>query len=637
MATITEQQRQELLKKFPEGSLIRVGEGQVAEVVAGGLRGIEREDDPRFLELGSFGKSAQVEQSVFDILAGKDVLDTQPEDVDVQPVAGGGVVTPPSPEGEFIQVAGTQQRFQISPEGGVTGFGTEEEFTRAGGQFGKERPVTAAEFRELALKGGVAEKTITEIIGPPEEQTDTAQDIKGTFKRKTAAENLSELEQAISDALGIVGEEEDVTRLEEEIGTFFEKRKTFEQILKEEFQRRGLEEKNELLRDLDKTIKTQRDILKDLPEDIQRSLEDVGVTQAQLNRVVAKESQKPLEVLVDLMGERNALASEINVATSFAEKFAGTRMEDQAVRLVALEWQLGREEKDVAKLDEKKLMFMQFALDERKQVMELALANPAADIDTNQDSVESAINKIRELPIPEEGELRTIGNQLVRVLPDGTTEVIFQGIEDQFSVPFFLEGVGTVQTDLRTGNIKVLRAIPAPGAPKGPSTSQFQAAQFAGRLVQATNILDALEPQILKMSATELAIQRNLPNRLKSDVIKSLEQAERNFVNSLLRRESGAAIAPSEFESAEKQYFLRPGEGRALRDQKRANRELVEQALINEAGAAFTQLQQTLFESLAPTEVSEEDKAVVETQTQATEQGVNLSDNLFFNIFSETK
>ena len=62
------------------------------------------------------------------------------------------------------------------------------------------------------------------------------------------------------------------------------------------------------------------------------------------------------------------------------------------------------------------------------------------------------------------------------------------------------------------------------------------------------------------------------PNILKSEDRQNYEQAQRNFINSILRKESGAAISPSEFDSAAKQYFPQPGDSQAVIDQKTANR-----------------------------------------------------------------
>ncbi|MCP4410080.1 MAG: hypothetical protein GY807_20515 [Gammaproteobacteria bacterium] len=50
------------------------------------------------------------------------------------------------------------------------------------------------------------------------------------------------------------------------------------------------------------------------------------------------------------------------------------------------------------------------------------------------------------------------------------------------------------------------------------------------------------------------------------------EQARRDFVNAVLRRESGAVISNEEFANAERQYFPQPGDGPEVIAQKRQNR-----------------------------------------------------------------
>jgi hypothetical protein len=64
-------------------------------------------------------------------------------------------------------------------------------------------------------------------------------------------------------------------------------------------------------------------------------------------------------------------------------------------------------------------------------------------------------------------------------------------------------------------------------------------------------------------------------------------QAQRNFVNAILRKESGAAISQSEFNNAEKQYFPQPGDGPEVIAQKRQNRMAAMQSMAREAGAGY--------------------------------------------------
>jgi hypothetical protein len=73
-----------------------------------------------------------------------------------------------------------------------------------------------------------------------------------------------------------------------------------------------------------------------------------------------------------------------------------------------------------------------------------------------------------------------------------------------------------------------------------------------------------------------------VPYLFKSDEYKQIEQAQRDFVNAVLRQESGAAIAESEFENAIKQYFPQPGDTAEVVRQKQINRQQQFEKLNNE-------------------------------------------------------
>jgi len=75
---------------------------------------------------------------------------------------------------------------------------------------------------------------------------------------------------------------------------------------------------------------------------------------------------------------------------------------------------------------------------------------------------------------------------------------------------------------------------------------------------------------------------QRVPYLFKSDEYKQIEQAQRDFVNAVLREESGAAIAESEFENAIKQYFPQPGDTAEVVRQKQINRQQQFEKLNNE-------------------------------------------------------
>jgi len=65
---------------------------------------------------------------------------------------------------------------------------------------------------------------------------------------------------------------------------------------------------------------------------------------------------------------------------------------------------------------------------------------------------------------------------------------------------------------------------------------------------------------------------------------QSTDQARRNFVTAILRKESGAAISPSEFANESLKYFPQPGDSNLVVKQKQDARELAIKALEVQAG-----------------------------------------------------
>jgi len=101
---------------------------------------------------------------------------------------------------------------------------------------------------------------------------------------------------------------------------------------------------------------------------------------------------------------------------------------------------------------------------------------------------------------------------------------------------------------------------------------------FGNRMDTSDDMIRAMEEKFKDSWAlTELLAPRwdFTPNFLKSNDRQQFEQAQRNFVNAVLRQESGAVIADSEFDNAAKQYFPATWDTEDTIEQKRANREQV--------------------------------------------------------------
>lgn len=149
---------------------------------------------------------------------------------------------------------------------------------------------------------------------------------------------------------------------------------------------------------------------------------------------------------------------------------------------------------------------------------------------------------------------------------------------------------------------------PIPGGPADPKTktgadgmpklteAQGKANLYQSRATEADRILSGLEGKYSPMAinakqgagkvwgvggALETAANYAMPANTQK-----AEQAQRDFVNAVLRQESGAVIADSEFANAQKQYFPQPGDSAAVIEQKRKNRETAINGLRVMAGPA---------------------------------------------------
>lgn len=126
------------------------------------------------------------------------------------------------------------------------------------------------------------------------------------------------------------------------------------------------------------------------------------------------------------------------------------------------------------------------------------------------------------------------------------------------------------------------------------SGEQSNAVAFGARALDAQNMLRQLEAGGTTNTNPVYRAASGMPviggalggatNWLNSDQQQSYEQAKRNFVSAILRKESGAAIADSEFVNEDKKYFPQTGDSPATIEQKARARDLAIEALKAQAG-----------------------------------------------------
>ena len=144
---------------------------------------------------------------------------------------------------------------------------------------------------------------------------------------------------------------------------------------------------------------------------------------------------------------------------------------------------------------------------------------------------------------------------------------------------------GMMVFDPRTG--QMAPALGADGQPVASSKAlteyQGKSTGFGMRADRASKIIDEVgqggkvQPSLLKRAAESVPLVGEglgmMANALQSPEQQQVEQAQRDFVNAVLRQESGAAISQGEFDNARKQYFPQPGDSPEVVAQKQANRE----------------------------------------------------------------
>ena len=136
------------------------------------------------------------------------------------------------------------------------------------------------------------------------------------------------------------------------------------------------------------------------------------------------------------------------------------------------------------------------------------------------------------------------------------------------------------------------------GVTGGPPKMTVDAAKNTGFLIrtrESNQTLNDLEDQGGRAGQKALgAVPFGLGNFFRDEDYQRFDQARRDFVNAILRRESGAVISEEEFDNANQQYLPVPGDGPDVIEQKRRNRETAIQGLEvgSGDGAAYVDSQQ---------------------------------------------
>jgi hypothetical protein len=121
---------------------------------------------------------------------------------------------------------------------------------------------------------------------------------------------------------------------------------------------------------------------------------------------------------------------------------------------------------------------------------------------------------------------------------------------------------------------------------------QANAALFSARMEEANKVLSNPDISKFGMGIPGVMNKANsmipiIGNAFLDPQYQQLDQAKRDFVNAVLRRESGAAISNGEFGNAEKQYFPQVGDSPEVMAQKAQNRATAIQGIYDAAAPQY--------------------------------------------------
>ena len=126
---------------------------------------------------------------------------------------------------------------------------------------------------------------------------------------------------------------------------------------------------------------------------------------------------------------------------------------------------------------------------------------------------------------------------------------------------------------------------------KRPSASEFKVADFTNRMELAESIFDDLSEEGADLTVGTGPVGKKVPEKLKSQNRKRLEQAKLAFANAVLRKESGAAVPETEVKRKATELFPIISDGPKVIAAKKLQRDTLIKNFRNEAGEAYVPLE----------------------------------------------
>jgi len=334
------------------------------------------------------------------------------------------------------------------------------------------------------------------------------------------------------------------------------------------------------------------DTLESVEDDVRAELKGTGATESYI-RALISERTKPLMKQVNSLERRYANeAGDLKALT------------ESATDSFKYSWQLASEERQSAR--EKALIAYKNSLEATGNKTDLVdLGNQKVLIDKATGKVITSFDVSK--PLTDKFEFRTetdnFGNQTTAIFDKQTGKKISGGGEgvsaggSSYSeavsylanagyetTPAIVKTLAGRTMDEVRAMYPVKEGMTVSGKPQ--TEGQVLATGFAERIGRASNGISNLESYLSSLNPAEFYAysSKYVPNLAKPEKFQKYEQFAREFITAQLRKESGAAISDSEFETARKQYFPQPGDSKSVIDQKRKSREAAYQNMVTATG-----------------------------------------------------
>lgn len=170
-----------------------------------------------------------------------------------------------------------------------------------------------------------------------------------------------------------------------------------------------------------------------------------------------------------------------------------------------------------------------------------------------------------------------IANRISAVQGKGGAVPALQHVETENGIMTFDPRTGTMTPAMGPGGTPIKGNKPLTEY-QGKSTGFGMRAENASGIIDRVGKGGEVQPSLLKRAVEDLPLVGGglgmAANKFQTPEQQQVEQGQRDFINAVLRQESGAAISASEFDNARKQYFPQPGDSPQVVAQKKGNREM---------------------------------------------------------------